>query len=126
MAHPTAKAIFANAGCGGCHTFQPAGATGTIGPDLDDLAAAAEQAGQPLDEFVRESIVDPDATVTGGFQPGVMPKTFGQSLTPTELDALVTFLSGRARREHDDDRRARSAAGGPRCSRTSPRGGAAS
>jgi cytochrome c oxidase subunit 2 len=91
---PDGKAIFANAGCGGCHTFQPAGATGTIGPDLGDLAAAAEQAGQPLDAFVRESIVDPDAEVTGGFQPGVMPKTFGQSLTPTELDALVTFLSG--------------------------------
>ena len=81
---PDGKAIFASAGCGGCHTFQPAGATGAIGPDLDDLAAAAEQAGQPLDEFVRESIVDPDALVTGGFQPGVMPKTFGQSLTPTE------------------------------------------
>jgi mono/diheme cytochrome c family protein len=31
------KAIFASQGCGGCHTLKAAGATGTIGPDLDAL-----------------------------------------------------------------------------------------
>jgi cytochrome c553 len=29
------KAVFASAGCGSCHTFKDAGATGTVGPDLD-------------------------------------------------------------------------------------------
>ena len=90
---PDGEATFASAGCGGCHTFAPAGATGAIGPGLDDLAAAAEKAGKPAAEFVRESIVDPDAIIGPGFQPGVMPKTFGQSLTPAEIDALVTYLT---------------------------------
>jgi cytochrome c oxidase subunit II len=88
------KAVFANNGCGGCHTFEPAGSDGAIGPDLDDLAAAAKAAGKPLDEFVRESIVDPSAEITPGFKDGVMPKTFGESLSPEEIDALVAFLTG--------------------------------
>ncbi len=36
---------FASAGCGGCHTFSTAGTDSQIGPSLDDLAAAAEKAG---------------------------------------------------------------------------------
>ena len=35
---PTAgKAVFTSAGCSGCHTLKAAGATGTIGPNLDQL-----------------------------------------------------------------------------------------
>lgn len=30
------EAIFAEAGCGGCHTLAAAGATGTVGPNLDE------------------------------------------------------------------------------------------
>jgi cytochrome c oxidase subunit 2 len=88
--------VFTSAGCGGCHAFEPAGTDAQIGPSLDDLAAAAEQAGKPLDEFVRESIVEPDAVVAEGYQPGVMPKTFGDSLSDEEIDALVTYLTGGA------------------------------
>ena len=54
------KAVFVNNGCGACHTLKPAGATGKIGPDLDKLADDAQTAGKPLEEFVRESIVDPE------------------------------------------------------------------
>ena len=38
------KEIFASAGCGGCHTYGPAGSSGTVGPNLDDANVAAEQA----------------------------------------------------------------------------------
>jgi mono/diheme cytochrome c family protein len=31
------KSVFASAGCGGCHTLKAAGASGTIGPNLDQL-----------------------------------------------------------------------------------------
>jgi hypothetical protein len=41
---------------------------------------------------VRQSIVDPDAEVVQGFQPGVMPSDFGDELSPAELDALVGYL----------------------------------
>jgi cytochrome c6 len=32
------EAIFASAGCNGCHTLKAANANGTVGPNLDDLA----------------------------------------------------------------------------------------
>ncbi len=86
--------VFASAGCGGCHAFEKAGTDAQIGPSLDDLGAAAEQAGMSVPDFVRESIVDPDAVIAPEYQPGVMPKDFAQSLSPEELDALVAYVSG--------------------------------
>ena len=60
-------------------------------PDLDDLAASAKKAGVPLDQFVRESIVDPNKYIAPGYSPNVMPKTFG-SLPKSQLDAVVSYL----------------------------------
>ena len=87
-------AIFVTAGCAGCHAFEPAGSDAEVGPGLDDLAARAEEAGQPLDEFIRDSIVDPNKVVAGGYQPDVMPGTYESSLSDEQLDALVQYLSG--------------------------------
>lgn len=87
------KALFAANGCGGCHTFGPAGSAGEIGPALDDLGAAAEAAGQPVAEFVKQSIVDPNAVLAKGYQ-GTRPTSFGETMTPEEIDALVAFLTG--------------------------------
>jgi mono/diheme cytochrome c family protein len=86
------KKVFAKAGCASCHTLKDAGATGTVGPDLDKLVAYAKQAGKPLEAFVRESILDPNAYVQPGYPKGVMPPFKGQ-LTPSEIDALVTYVS---------------------------------
>jgi cytochrome c oxidase subunit II len=83
---------FNDSGCGSCHTLSAASATGTIGPDLDKLVSYAKQAKQPLTPFVHDSIVDPDKYVQPGYQKGLMPTTFGQSLSKTELEALVGFL----------------------------------
>jgi cytochrome c oxidase subunit 2 len=85
---------FASAGCGGCHTFAKAGSDGEVGPSLDDLTAAAKQAGESVSDYVRQSIVDPNKVVVSGYQPNVMPQTFGQSLSKDELDALVAYVSG--------------------------------
>ena len=87
-----AAKTFAANGCGGCHTFTPAKAAGKIGPDLDKLAAEAQRAGKPLDAFVRQSIVDPAAYLEPGFQ-DQMPHTFGKTIPPKELDALVQYLA---------------------------------
>jgi len=86
-------AVFNNQGCSACHTFKPAGSSATTGPDLDNLAADAQRAGQPLDAFVRESIIDPNAYIEKGYQPNIMPRTF-KSLPKQQLDALVQFLTG--------------------------------
>jgi cytochrome c2 len=90
------KKAFTDNGCGACHTLKDAGSNGKIGPDLDKLAAYAAQANQPLDAFIRESIVKPNAYVEKGFPPNVMPSTFA-SLPKSTLDALVAYLAGSAK-----------------------------
>jgi cytochrome c oxidase subunit 2 len=87
--------VFAAAGCGSCHVFTPAGSTGAVGPNLDDLAAAAEKAGQSTEDFVKESIVDPAKVVASGYPDGVMPANFGDTLSAKEIDALVTYLTAK-------------------------------
>ena len=90
-----AKAIFISAGCGACHTFKPAGTNAKIGPDLDAAPEAdAKKAGMALDAFVKQSIVDPNAYIAPGFQKGIMPGTFGKTLSATQLAALVTYITG--------------------------------
>jgi cytochrome c oxidase subunit 2 len=89
-------AVFAANGCGSCHTFKPAGSNGQIGPDLDNLAADAQKAGQPLAAYTKQSIVDPNAYIVPGYQKGVMPTTFGQSLSAQQIDSLVKYLTGSA------------------------------
>ena len=37
------KAVFASAGCSGCHTLKAANATGTVGPNLDTLKPAYDK-----------------------------------------------------------------------------------
>jgi cytochrome c oxidase subunit II len=90
-----AKAVFTSAGCGACHTLAAAGTSGKVGPDLDTAPAKdAKTAGMALDAFVKQSIVDPNAFIAPGFTKGIMPATFGQTLTPAKIDALVTFITG--------------------------------
>ena len=84
--------LFTAQGCNSCHTFAPAKATGKVGPDLDKLADEAKRAGKPPDDFVHESIADPNAYIEPGYQPNVMPN-FGQTLKPDEIDALVQYLT---------------------------------
>lgn len=84
---PDGKAVFAANGCGGCHAFKPAGSDGEVGPSLDGLTDP---------EQVRQSIVDPNAEITAGYQGGVMPGTFAKTLSPEEIDALVQYLTGKS------------------------------
>jgi cytochrome c oxidase subunit II len=80
------KAVFESNGCGGCHTFTPAGSKGTIGPNLDQVLKGKDA------DFARESIVDPNAEIAKGYQPNVMPQTYGQQLNSKQIADLVAFL----------------------------------
>ena len=79
------KALFASSGCGGCHTFSAAGTNGSVGPNLDDVLQDKDAA------FVHESIVNPNAEVAEGYQPGIMP-SFDQ-LSDEQVNDLVAFLT---------------------------------
>ena len=85
-AAPSGEELFSSEGCGGCHTLKAAGTTAKVGPDLGKLGAAANA------KFIRTSIVDPNADVTKGYQPDIMPGNFGTELSKEELDALVKYL----------------------------------
>ena len=86
-ANPAAgKKVFADNGCSGCHTFQPAGATGSIGPDLDKVLKGKDA------EFIKASITDPNAEIASGFQPNIMPQGYGSQLTSQQINDLVAFL----------------------------------
>ena len=90
-------AVFNANGCSACHTLTAAKASGKVGPDLDKLKSEAAGAHQPLDAFIKESIVSPDAYIAPGYQKGVMPPTFGQSIPAAKLDQLVQYLASNAK-----------------------------
>ena len=82
--------VFANNGCGGCHTLAVANSGGTTGPDLDEVLPGQSEA------EIEESIVDPEAKIAQGYPKGVMPQDFGEKLSEEELKELVKFLSENA------------------------------
>ena len=82
-------ALFRQQGCGSCHAFEPAGTDAQVGPSLDELEA---RGGGSLEDYVRESIVDPNAVVAEGYSEGVMPSF--DTLSDEQLDALVQYLTG--------------------------------
>jgi DNA-binding beta-propeller fold protein YncE/mono/diheme cytochrome c family protein len=69
------SAVFASAGCGGCHTFAAAGASGAVGPNLDD--ADVDAAGV-------------EAVVRSGR--GSMPAFEGQ-LSDAQIAALAAYVA---------------------------------
>jgi cytochrome c oxidase subunit 2 len=85
-AKPDGKALFAATGCGGCHTLAEAGTNGQTGPNLDEGLKGKDEA------FIKQSIEDPNAVVTKGYQPGIMPSNYKDQLQPEEIDALVKYL----------------------------------
>jgi mono/diheme cytochrome c family protein len=96
------KAVFTGVGgCGSCHTLAAAGTTGTVGPNLDvHLAADCKNPqsikvrGATLQECTRAAIVNPYSFIPAGYAAGIMPANFKQRLSPSQIDALVAFLSG--------------------------------
>jgi cytochrome c oxidase subunit II len=77
--------LFTSAGCDACHTLAAAGSTAKVGPDLGQL-------GDVDADFIRTSIVDPNAEIAQSFEPDVMPDDFADQLSEEELDALVKYL----------------------------------
>lgn len=73
-AGPDGAAVFTSAGCGGCHTLGAAGASGNVGPNLDDAKPP------------KELVID---RVTNG--KGVMP-SFSDSYSAEEIAAVADYV----------------------------------
>ena len=95
------KTVFTGVGgCGACHTLAAAGTTGTVGPDLTarlakDCASPASQKvrGASLTQCIMTAIVKPYAYLPAPYKAGIMPSNFSQTLSSTQLKALVKFIS---------------------------------
>ncbi len=81
-----------NAGCVTCHSLT-AGRV-LIGPSLADIGAVAADriTGMAARAYLEQSIVDPDAYVVAGFNPGLMPDDWVEGLSPAEVAALVDYM----------------------------------
>ena len=81
------EAVFAGKGtCIACHKAGKVGAS-PVGPDLSQIAKIQTP------DYIMKKILDPKGSGTvAGFPPGVMPQTFGQTLTGKEYVDLVSFL----------------------------------
>jgi mono/diheme cytochrome c family protein len=77
---PDGEAVFADAGCGNCHTLAAAGAAGGSGPNLDDAKPDAATV---------------SAVVTNGR--GAMP-SFSGELSGDEIQALADYVAESAGR----------------------------
>ena len=75
--------------CIGCHQIDGAGAP--VGPPFDGMGSRIDA------DRIRRGILDPDAEIAEGSEAfaGMMPKTFGESLSAAQLEIIVQFLVAR-------------------------------
>lgn len=78
--------VFANNGCGNCHTLAAAESGGVTGPNLNQVLPGQTAA------MIEESIVDPNAHIAKGYPANVMPDNFSTLIKANEIQALVKYL----------------------------------
>lgn len=76
--------LFQGLGCIGCHVINNQG--GGVGPELTYVFT--EQG----EDYIRESILNPNVVIAEGYQPNIMPQNFGERLTEMDLDDLLAYL----------------------------------
>ncbi len=79
-------------GCITCHSLEPD--VVLVGPSHAGLAnrAGSYQEGVSAEDYLRESIVDPDAHIVEGYTPGVMYLNFGEELQAREINDLIAYM----------------------------------
>lgn len=78
-------------GCITCHSLEADMVI--VGPSQDGLAdrAATRVAGMSAEQYIRQSISEPDAYVVEGFSPGVMYQNYGSELSAKDITDLVAY-----------------------------------
>ncbi len=81
--------------CAKCHAVVEGQKSETgLGTNFHDIAtrAAKEVPDQSAADYLRTSIVDPDAHLAGGFQDGLMSREYKQLLTTQQVEDLVAYM----------------------------------
>jgi len=77
--------LTAELACIACHKFTEPGPL--VGPSLWDIGARHDA------DYIRQSILEPNAVLVEGFPPNLMPPDLGQKMTAMEFESLVHWLS---------------------------------
>ncbi len=79
--------------CAECHAVTP-DAQELIGPGLSNIGnrAALTVEEMTAEEYLRASIVDPDAYLAGGFQEGIHYRGYREVLTEQQLADLIAYM----------------------------------
>jgi mono/diheme cytochrome c family protein len=92
------KALFAQTtlddqpGCITCHSLEPG--VIIIGPSVAGIASQAGSmvSGLSAEEYLKQSIVDPNAYLVEGFPKDTMPPVWGSRLSEQQVDDLVAYM----------------------------------
>ena len=80
------------AGCASCHSLEAEAIL--VGPSLAGIGSRAEVrvSGLSAEEYLRQSILEPNAYTAEGFSANVMPMVWSDELTEEQVDNLIAFL----------------------------------
>jgi cytochrome c2 len=80
--------------CIQCHPVLPGENAAVLGPNLSNIGNRAGSAvpGQSAEAYLRESIVDPDAYLSGGFQEGIHPREYKDLLSDADVADLIAYM----------------------------------
>jgi len=81
-------------GCLACHSLD---GTVVVGPSWQGIFGSQEQLtdGSTVvveEEYIRNSILDPNAQIVARFQPGIMPQNFAQILSEDQINQIIAFI----------------------------------
>lgn len=81
-------------GCLGCHTTD---GSVLIAPTWQGLFGHSVQLADGStvtadEQYLRSSIVDPNAQIVAGYQPNVMPQNFDELLSAEQIDQIIAFI----------------------------------
>lgn len=78
-------------GCITCHSLEPD--VVIVGPSQAGLGtrAGTRVPGQSAEEYIRESIVNPNAHIVEGFTEGVMYQNYATDLTADEINDIIAY-----------------------------------
>jgi cytochrome c len=79
-------------GCITCHSLEPDQVI--VGPAQHDVAvrAATRVDGLSAEDYIRQSIVEPNAYLVEGYAEGIMYQTYGDDLSDSEINDIVAYM----------------------------------
>ena len=81
-------------GCASCHKYDESGGAADKAPYTKGTAAraATRVPGMSAEEYIRESILSPDAYVVDGYEPGSMYSGWDTDIPEQDLNDIVAYL----------------------------------